>query len=161
MSLERVEMKIHPDMLRAANRLARQRDVTVGQLVRDLLSREIGRASAAKPPVRADERLVAPLRARLAHDLAEAEGWADLQARLTSKGYVLRAAGGGLALHDWPADRRICKASELGFSYARLMRRFGAPFPGHSHTWLEKQHLNQTQSGTPKGAPDDNLTEPF
>lgn len=161
MSLERVEMKMHPEMLRAANRLARQRDVTVGQLVRDLLSREIGRANAAKPPVRADERLVAPLRARLAHDLAEAKGWDDLQARLQSKGFVLRAAGGGLALHEWPADRRLCKASELGFSYARLMRRIGAPFPGHAHTWLEKHHLHQTQTGAPKGTPDDSLTEPL
>ena len=49
---------------------------------------------------------------------------------------LLRAAGGGLALHDRSGDRRMCKASELGFSYSRLMRRFGAPFPSHSHTWL-------------------------
>src|SRR6056297_3298127 len=119
MSQERVEMRMHPDMLRAANSLARQRDVTVGQLLR------------------------------------------DLQVRLQSKGYVLRAAGGGLALHDWPADRRICKASELGFSYTRLMRRFGTPFPDHPHTWLEKHHLHQTQTGAPEGTPDDSLTEPY
>lgn len=119
MSQERVEMRMHPDMLRAANSLARQRDVTVGQLMR------------------------------------------DLQVRLRSKGYVLPAAGGGLALHDWLADRRICKASELGVSDARLMRRFGMSFLGHAHTWLEKHHLHQTQTGAHIGTPDDSLTEPF
>ncbi|MHA7850684.1 hypothetical protein [Roseovarius sp.] len=164
--LERIEMKMHVDMLRAASALARQRDVTVGQLVRDLLAREITRAHA-RPPIRADERLVAPLRARLEDDLAHAAGWEDLQARLQAKGYVLRASGGGLALHDWPGDRRICKASELGFSYARLMRRFGAPFPDHPHSHLIARHITQagsaphpqarTETGAPDGTPDTDI----
>lgn len=46
-----------------------------------------------------------------------------------------------ILLHYWPGNRRICKASELGFSYSRLMRRFGAPFPGNSHTWLAGRML--------------------
>jgi len=165
--LERIEMKMHVDMLRAASALARRRDITVGQLVRDLLAREITRAHA-RPPIRADERLVAPLRARLAEDLAHATGWDDLQARLRAKGYVLRASGGGLALQDWPGDRRICKASELGFSYARLMRRFGAPFPEHPHSHLTARHLPpptgtaphqtaQTETGAPDGTPDTDI----
>jgi hypothetical protein len=165
--LERIEMKMHVEMLRAASMLARQRDITVGQLVRDLVAREIARAHA-RPPIRADERLIAPLRARLADDLAHAEGWEDLQARLRAKGYVLRAAGGGLALHGGPGDRRICKASELGFSYARLMRRFGAPFPDHPHSHLIARHLpeqtgtpphprTQTETGAPDGTPDTDI----
>ena len=175
--LQRIEMKMQVDMLRAASALARRRDITVGQLVRDLLAREITRAHA-RPPIRADERLVAPLRARLAEDLAHATGWDDLQARLRAKGYVLRAAGGGLALQDWPGDRRICKASELGFSYARLMRRFGAPFPDHPHRHLTARHLPpptgtaphqtaphqtaphqtaQTETGAPEGTPDTDI----
>jgi len=172
--LERIEMKMHVDMLRAASALARQRDVTVGQLVRDLLAREIARAHA-RPPIRADERLVAPLRARLAGDLAHATDWDDLQARLHVKGYALRAAGGGLALHTQPCERRVCKASELGFSYARLMRRFGAPFPGHPHSHLTARHMPprhvpqgrtaphpaaETETGAPDGTPDIDVIEP-
>jgi len=145
MTMERIEIGLAPELARRARHLAAQRDITVGQLLRDLLAREISRARA-KPPVRADERLVAPLRARLAGDLATARGWDDLDARLRAKGYVLRAAGGGLALHDWPGDHRICKASELGFSYSRLMRRFRAPFPGHSHTWLAERMLGSGQA---------------
>jgi len=74
------------------------------------------------------------------------------------KGYVLRAAGGGLALHDWPGDRRLCKASELGFSYSRLMRRFSSPFPEHPHAWLAARMLPETPSGAPHGALDDGVT---
>jgi len=128
----RIEILLPAELAGAAQRLAREADVTVGQLVRDLLAREVGRRARSRPPVRADERLVAPLRARLAGDLAYAADWDDLQARLRDKGYILREAGGGLALHDWPADRRLCKASELGFSHGRLARRFGTPFPGRT-----------------------------
>lgn len=128
----RIEILLPAELAGAAQRLAREADITVGQLVRDLLAREVGRRARSRPPVRADERLVAPLRARLAGDLAYAAGWDDLQARLRDKGYILREAGGGLALHDWPMDRRLCKASELGFSHGRLARRFGTPFPGRT-----------------------------
>lgn len=152
-------MKLHPEMLRAANGLAQARDITLGQMIRDLLSAEIRRDRTTRPPVRADERLIAPLRARLAYDLADATGWADLNTRLQAKGYVLRAAGGGLALHRWPDDTRICKASELGFSYARLMRRFRDPFPGHTHTWLAERMLNTTKKDAPEDAPDFEVIE--
>ena len=154
MDTERIVMRLPDHLRRGAETLARERDITLGQLVRDLLAREIGRSCAARPPVRADERLVAPLRARLAGDLAHARGWDDLQARLRSKGFTLREAGGGLALHEWPDDRRLCKASELGFAYSRLMQRFGAPFPGHSHRSLADRVLRG-------GEPDDDLIEPF
>ncbi len=143
MSETGIDILLHDAVLRAARDLAAERDISLGQFVRDLLSKELSRTRNAKPPVRADERLVAPLRARLAGDLARARDWADLDRRLRAKGYTLRAAGGGLALHDWPGDRRICKASELGFSYSRLMRRFGAPFPGHSHTWRADRMLRK------------------
>ena len=46
-----------------------------------------------------------------------------------------------MALHAWPSGTRLCKASDLGFSYGKLMRRLRAPFPGHSHAHLVKRHL--------------------
>ncbi|MYM55589.1 hypothetical protein [Thalassovita mangrovi] len=136
MAMTPVELKLHPEMLRAAAALARDRDITVGQLVRDLLAREISKARQARPPSRADERLVAPLRARLAPILAKAETWDEMQRALAAHDFALRAAGGGLALHTLRGNRRVCKASELGFSYLKLMRRLNAPFPGHPHHWL-------------------------
>ncbi|VAV89969.1 hypothetical protein MNBD_ALPHA07-1881 [hydrothermal vent metagenome] len=156
MEMKRVDMKMHHEMLHQASKIARARDVTLGQMIRDLLAREISRATHARPPVRADEQRVAPLRARVATDLAEATGWEDLQQRLGHNGYVLRAAGGGLALHHKAGDQRICKASELGFSYSRLMRRFCAPFPGHSHKWLFDRMVN-----APDHAPNIGVIEPF
>jgi hypothetical protein len=128
----RIEILLPDELGRAAEQLARDADITPGQLVRDLLAREVSRRARARPPARADERLVAPLRARLAGDFANASGWEDLQVRLRRKGYILREAGGGLALHDWPADRRLCKASDLGFSHGRLLSRFRVPFPGQA-----------------------------
>ena len=134
---------MHDELLYAARQIALKRDISVGQLVRDLVAREISRDRIAKPPVRADEQLIAPLRARLATDLAEATDWAGLDRRVKAQGYVLRAAGGGLGLYDWPGDLRICNASKLGISNSRLMRRFRDPFPGHSHTWLADRMLDQ------------------
>ncbi len=158
MEQDRIEIMLPAELARSARSMASADDVTVGQLLRDLLAREISRRSRARPPVRADERLVAPLRARLAGDLAHARNWDDLQRRLTDKGYILREAGGGLALHDWPGDRRICKASELGFSYGRLLRRFDAPFPGHGHRWLYERFRAEASR---RGPDDIAVVEPF
>jgi len=161
MDMEPVSMKMQPEMLHAAAALARKADISLGQLIRDLLKREILRQQNARPPIRADEQLIAPLRARLANDLAHAKDWDELDHRLQSKGYVLRAAGGGLALHTSPGDARICKASELGFSYSRLMQRFRQRFPGHSHTWLAERFLNQPQSGVHDDTPEIDVVEPY
>lgn len=136
-----VSLKLREEHRHALARMAREDDVTPGQILRDLLSREILRRSRARPPVRADEALVAPLRARLAADLAHAPDWQELQRRLREKGYQLREAGGGLALYRVADDQRLCKASELGFSYSQLMRRIGAPFPGHPNTALAARVL--------------------
>lgn len=141
--MEQLETKMPAEMIRALQQIARAQDISIGQLLRNLAAKEISRLHKARPPNRADERLVAPLRARLAGDLAHAACWDDLQTRLRCKGYELREAGGGLALHAYPSGARQCKASELGFSYSRLMRRFHAPFPGHAHTWLAERFLHQ------------------
>ena len=141
-----VKIRVGLPMQQMVREIALERDVSVGQFIRDAVSREISRARNARPPVRADERLVAPLRARLADDLANSSNWDDLQRRLNEKGFTLQIAGGGLALHEHCGGRRICKASELGFSYSRLMRRFQTPFPGHPHSWLAGKMLSEVQN---------------
>lgn len=132
----------------ALHRLAQQQDVSVGQIVRNAIAHEIRRQTrAGANPNQADETLLAPLRSLLARPLADAQNWHDLQQRLAELGYVLREAGGGLALHHGESGERLCKASELGYSYATLMRRFDAPFPGHSHTHMARRVLGQPPGG--------------
>lgn len=159
MDMQPVTFLLPEPLLRAADEVAQARDVSLGALIRAALSAEIRRANLpAKTPNRADERLVDPLRALLAVDFGEARSWPDLQSRLSAKGFALREAGGGLALHALPDGTRLCKASELGHAYASLMRRFGAPFPGHSQSWLtrrilqEKDPLPQHRQGVPDHA---------
>ncbi|MDU8910098.1 hypothetical protein [Aestuariicoccus sp. MJ-SS9] len=137
-----VSLRLPRALLEAAERLARDRDESLGRVLRQALSAEIMRANRnAKTPNRADEQLLGPLRVLLASDFAEARSWNELQSRLAAKGYALREAGGGLALHSHPQGLRLCKGSELGQSYGTLMRRFGTPFPGHAHRWLANRVL--------------------
>lgn len=144
MDMQPVTFLLPEPLLRAADDLAQARDVSLGAVIRAALSAEIRRANLpAKTPNRADERLVDPLRALLAVDFGQARDWPDLQSRLAAKGFALREAGGGLALHSEPGGARLCKASELGHAYASLMRRFGAPFPGHSQAWLTRRILQE------------------
>jgi len=134
--MAQLSIHIAPDTLAALSHIARQEGAEVADIVRDAIRRDLLRRTRAKKAVRPDERLVAPLRALLADDLAYARGWADLQHRLQGKGYALRESGGGLVLVRHPQGERVVKASDLGYSYTRLMRRFHAPFPGHSHAYL-------------------------
>ena len=154
-----ISLQIPEPLYLAACRLAAQRDVSVGQVVRAAVSDEIKRSSRnAKTPNRADEQLLAPLRALLAEDFGASRNWQDLQARLQHKGYQLREAGGGLALHSCPDGVRLCKASELGHAYGSLMRRFGQPFPNHSHHHLVQKYLHRSEPST---TDDFDLIEPF
>jgi len=133
------------DMRHMCEEIARERDITLGQFIRGLVSAEISRRKNARPPNRADEQLIAPLRARLATPLATSTNWPDLQDKLAHHDVILREAGGGLAVHRLSTGERLCKASELGFSYSKLMRRFDAPFPGHAHSWLAARMLDQEE----------------
>ncbi|MGJ8622712.1 MAG: ribbon-helix-helix protein, CopG family [Yoonia sp.] len=133
--MDTVTFHLGPDTVATLRHLAGEEDTSVDQIVRDAIKKDLYRRSRAKTAQRADERRVAPLRALLADDLTYATGWDDLQARLQRKGYHLREAGGGVSLYD-AHGARVCKGSDLGYSYSRLMRRFKAPFPGHSHRYL-------------------------
>ena len=131
-----VTIRLAAPMLAALKAAAEAEDASVGHIIRDAITRDLRRREAAKTPVRADERLVAPLRALLAHDFAFAHDWGDLLARLLAKGYRLAESGGGLILLDHATGNRLCKGSELGYGYSQLLRKFDAPFPGHAHSWL-------------------------
>lgn len=135
-----VILTLDPTTHAALRRIAGEEGCDLPALIRDAIRRDLFRRTRAKKAVRPDERLVAPLRALLADDLAYSTGWDDLQRRLRNKGFVFREAGGGLALFRLDTGVKAAKASDLGYSYTRLMRRFGQPMPGHSHSYLTR-HL--------------------
>ena len=152
--MDRIEVRLPSDMRAAAEQAAQMADISLCDLIRRALSADLRRrATPAKTPNRADEQLLGPLRVLLARDFAAAQDWPDLTGRLRAKGYALHEAGGGLALHSHPRGLRLCKASELGHSYGALMRRYGAPFPGHSHQHLVDRYL--ATKTPPSGLPDD------
>jgi len=142
--METVTFKIPKPVLTILTELAAAQDVSLGQIIRSSLHREIGRQTNAKTPNRADELLVAPIRALLADDFAYSQNWQQLQTRLAKKGYGLREAGGGLILVNCSTNARLCKASELGHAYSQLMRKFKAPFPGHSHHHLYRRVMSNS-----------------
>ena len=141
--MEKVEIGLPGETLSAIKQIAGEEDVSVGQVIRGAIERDLYRRQRAKKPVRADERLVAPLRALLAEDLAYSATWEELLTRLARKGFRLQAAGGGLALHRLRDGARLCKSSELGYSYARLMQRLQRPFPGSAPCVPAQKHLRR------------------
>ena len=145
-----VTLQLPAVMIGALKIAADQEDVSVGQIIRDAITRDLQRREKAKTPVRADERLVAPLRALLADDFAYAKDWDDLFGRLRTKGFRLAESGGGLILLDHGTGERICKGSELGYGYAQLLRKFEAPFPGHAHKWLLGRAQANINPSTPR-----------
>jgi hypothetical protein len=132
-------VRLPPAVWSLLDDLARRDDITVGQILREAVQREMQRRMRSTGGAPPDEAVVAPLRALLADDFAYAADWEDLSRRLVRKGYRLAESGPGLVLADL-AGRRICKASDLGQSHARLTGRYGRPFPGHGHGHVVVRH---------------------
>ena len=139
--MEDITLKLPPEMIAALARVAAHDDISVGQLIRSSIEKDFYRREKAKTAFKPDERLVAPLRALLADDFAYANGWADLSARLHRKGYKVDEAGGGIAVFRLDGTK-VCKGSDLGCSYSKLMKRFNAPFPNHAHGRLQNRVLS-------------------
>jgi len=129
MEQESVTLRLPRDLLSGAQRVATARDVSVGHLVRPLLQREVDRQMTNGRGEDADVRLLAALQALLAQDMAQARDWDDLAERLRMHGYEIRPSGGGVVLFKSSCNTRVCKGSEIGFSYGMLVKRFGGPMP--------------------------------
>lgn len=134
--MESVTFKLPAKVISRLEKIAQDEDVSVGQVIRLAVERDFHRRDGFKSHPRGPEQMLAPIREKVRADFIEAAGWSDLKARLIAKGYTMREAGGGLALHDAITGRFLCRTSEVGFGYPTLMRMFAGPFPGHSQTWL-------------------------
>ncbi|WP_370400006.1 hypothetical protein [Sulfitobacter sp. JB4-11] len=66
-----------------------------------------------------------------------AEDWDVLTARMQRRGYVFRPHGTGLAIYTI-GGAFVCNTATVGYRYRALVKRFGAPMPGHPHgqSWV-------------------------
>ena len=143
--MQRISFQVPLDDLSALMEVSQKLDISVGQVLRSAVKHELRRRHpTAKRTERADEQLLARLRALLAAPLAETTNWAEFNRALEAHGYEARASGGGLALYHRDAGAKICKFSELGFSYAGLVRLYGAAFPNHPQQKLAERYLGQS-----------------
>lgn len=130
MNSRTVTIDLPADLVLAVHDLATENEGTVGKIVEDLLVAHLATQKGAKKKTQtADERLVFALQKLLFRDMAEAEGWHDLDVRLRRHGYFLKIAWGGLSLHTETSGQWLCNASDLGFSYVTFLRRFGPGKP--------------------------------
>ena len=116
-------------------KIAEQECVSVGQIVREAVDREI----ASLPPFKG-ESLLDDLHRLFAEEFINSKCWIDLQLRLAINGYSLREIDGDLWLFDTVHGHSICKAREIGFDFATLLYKFKQPFPDNSHKWLFGRH---------------------
>lgn len=129
-----VTLNLPVEVIAAIGRAARAAGQSPQDIVRGILNQRFAAPKQAPAPdapahATAPEGADPPFAVHVA--FAEALGWLDLQSRLRAAGFVLRLGEDGvLALHSWPADRRLMNSAEIGQPLADLTLRFRAPFPG-------------------------------
>ncbi|SMY08339.1 hypothetical protein [Flavimaricola marinus] len=133
MGYRTVTVHLPESLLCAAEAMAHGEAISVAQLVRQALAGKVGHDAQAD---QAHLHRVLSLKGRLTGEFTAARSWSDLQSRLRAKGYLLIEAGGGLTLATAGDETALCRASELGFDIATLIRKFGTGFPGARHAWL-------------------------
>jgi hypothetical protein len=131
MEIETVTLKLPRELLSGAQRVATARDVTIGHMVRQLLKREVTRQWSERSSDVTNERLLAALEVLLARDMAEAQDWDDLAQRLRPHGYELRGVSDGIVLFKTSCGTRVCKGTDLGVSYATMVKRLGTDALGN------------------------------
>ena len=85
------------------------------------------------------------LRSKFSDAVDASRSWDELQVMLEMDGVELAPRGGGLILRSVSTQKVICKASELGFGYAALIKIFNDGFPGHSHKWIAERALGKAK----------------
>ncbi len=124
--MKQYTLGLPPELVDALEHLAGRDEKAIGDILRDALRNDLRRRTRARTD--RVSRILAPLRAQLADDLADASDWYDLQHRLQAHGYQFVRCGGGLSLRDTDGQH-VCNASEIGHGHAQLTRRFGRSIP--------------------------------
>jgi hypothetical protein len=86
------------------------------------------------------------IRRELEETLHWSNTWPELFAEIAKLNLELTPKGGGLCVRWKDTKTEICKASEVGLPYSRLIKHFGKPFPGHPHQRLADRILGKEDS---------------
>lgn len=105
----------------------------------------------SETPIQTDERDLEQVRSVVQEALAVSRCWRDFKEQLAHVGLEYYECGGGLAVRRISTKKKICKASLAGPAYSRLIARFKAPFPGHSHAWLANRVLKSPPQSAAEG----------
>jgi hypothetical protein len=119
-----VTMRLPDDLLASLTEAARAGGCSPADILRGALVATLAARSKA----------VTPRDVGVRQAVRDATGWTDLQTRLRGLGFMLRADGGSVMLHDWPRDRPLIRAEAAGIDPVALTLRFGVPFPGFAGT---------------------------
>lgn len=147
--MKHMTLQLSAELYDKGAQLARDRDVTLGELLSDLLANEASRGDTDQSRIHSLD----PLRARLMPDFNSAHGWADLQNRLREKGYSLHPAGDTAAVHRYPDGRHLCNINDLGVSYEGLVAQFRKPFSEHRLSWVNTRSTQAYTTGTGPDVP--------
>lgn len=145
-----IKVMVTRPMAEGLRRLASRHDLTEGAIVREALRRlleaEAQQSSGETPQRRYSAAShtrsnIEHVRTLVANAVKASSDWKDLNHRLSDEGLELAPKGGGLVVRSLSSQEDICKASEIGFPYSKLIRRFRSGFPGHAHEWLADRIL--------------------
>lgn len=145
--MREVSLKLPENTLRKLQLLARDEDVTVGQIVRDAIISELRRRNVPPPPDPGANtgRVLISLR----DELQQATGWHDLARRLRGYGCFVTEEAGVLVVKRLQDQTLLCRAEDLGSSYAALLERFRAPIPGPRPVPAEERVFASVQAPDP------------
>ena len=117
---------------------ARRMDISESEVIRRALMRYlvpdrfVARTSEAQ-----DERMLR-VRDFVGRVLSRARTWQEIQSLLRERGICYAPRGGGLIIKRVGSDQILCKASEVGPAYRKLVAMFGH-FPGHPHVHVARK----------------------
>ena len=146
----RIQAMITSEQNECLQRLANDYDKTTGAIVREALAEYIAvcdrMADAPTRQVPSGNTQPAPTLEKYKPTVGSAvmasSDWNELAINLARHDLELAPKGGGLVVCRKSEQKVLCKASELGFPYSKLIKRYQCGYPGHSHTWLVDRVLN-------------------
>lgn len=127
--------------------------VSVGAIIRQALSEFLdhrqpearSQVSAPKEERQLEGRQLDEIKSQIEEAVAASSSWDDLHKLCGEKNLELVPKGGGLVVRLADTKVELCKASEVGFAYSRLIKRFGNGLPGH-HEWLSDRILGKNRA---------------
>lgn len=141
-----LQVRVPKDVVRKIENASKKYDVTVGFIVREALCNylETLEIQNEDPDFNSINTLdLDQLEKTVQAAVKEVSNWKSFQNLLIQKNLEFWPKGGGLVLRKYDSKEEICKASQIGFPYSRLIKRFGEAFPGHSHQWLANRILDR------------------